>query len=84
MRTVAHHRRVGVSHRQDARLQGNLLADEATWITATIGALAVAEDPPAYVFQIDIAQNRRCELGLTANLGPLLPGQRAFLVDDLG
>ena len=44
----------------------------------------MAEDPLADVVEADLAEQRRSELGLAADLGPLLVGKRTLLVEDRG
>src|SRR4029077_19063124 len=84
MRALADDRDVGIRHRQDARLQRDLLAGQAPWIAAAIGPLAVTENPCADVLQAHVPEQRGSQFGLAANLGLLLLGERARLVEDLG
>ena len=44
----------------------------------------MAEDPLPDVVEVRIGEQRRAEFGLAADLRPLLVGERALLVQDLG
>ena len=82
-RTVAGHRCVGIDHRHDPRFQRDLIADQAARIAAAVGALVVAADPLADVVEADLAEEGCPQLGLAADLRPLLVVERALLVEDL-
>src|SRR5437764_1651531 len=84
VRTLADHRRVGVGNGDDARLEWNLLAYESARVAAAVGPLAVTEDPFAHIVHAGVVQERRRELGLAANLYPLVIGEGAALAQDGG
>src|ERR1700722_14769200 len=71
VRAIAGHRHVCIGDRQDACLQGDLLATQAARITAAVGALAVAEDPLPELVEAGVAEERGSELGLAADLRAL-------------
>ena len=81
---IADDRGVGVGDREDASLEGNLLADQAARVAAAVGTLAVAEDPLTDVLQADIAEQRGRQLWLALDLGPLLLRERTALTENRG
>jgi hypothetical protein len=79
VRAVGGHRLVGVGDGQDARLDRDLIADQAEGIALAVGALVVREHPGGQVLELRMGEQARADLGMRADRVPLVGLQRARL-----
>ena len=78
-RALGGHRLVGVGDGQDARLDRDLLADQAEGLALAVRPLVVRQHPGAQVLEVRMGEQARADLGMRADRVPLVGLQRAPL-----
>src|SRR6266498_1391812 len=83
VKPVGNHGVEGVAHREDARAEEDLLADQARWVAAPVPALVVrADDLDGGAERLDSGDHLHPHLGVHAHDQPLVLVERARLVQD--
>src|SRR2546425_13031021 len=83
IRPVGNEDVVGVSHREDARLERNLLAPESAGITAAVDALVVCDHDVGFAAEARYPhEDLVAEVWVALDDGPLVGVEGARLVED--